>query len=193
MHRRLLLACIATAACAAAGARAVEREGAHFHERIRLAGHELVLNGTGVRSAGPFKGYVVALYLPRRAHTVEDVLAQRGAKRMRLVMLMQAPAAELAKALDKGLMRNTPEAERESLRERMRAMSQLIVAAGEVRAGDVVDLDYEPGRGTSLVLNATRRGEPIAGSDFYAGVLRSFIGERPYQKSMRAELLGQPA
>jgi hypothetical protein len=62
-----------------------------------------------------------------------------------------------------------------------------------VRKGDTVDLDLDPGRGTLFGLNGTLRGEPVTGDDFYAALLRSFVGDKPYDKRLKAGLLGSPA
>ncbi len=64
-------------------------------------------------------------------------------------------------------------------------------AMGKVRAKDVVDLDFEPGRGLVMYVNATLRAGPIPGEDFYAALLRSFVGEHVYDDKMRAGLLGR--
>lgn len=169
---------------------AVTVEGVRLPTRITLHGRELLLNGTGVRQVAWFKGYVAALYLPARARTAAAVLEQTGARRLRLVLLHEAPAREFSKAFDKGVARNTPPAGLDGLRERMAAFHQAVDKLHTVARGDVIDLDYEPGRGMGLIVNGTLKGGPIAGDDFYAALLRAFIGERPYDKALRAGLLG---
>jgi len=166
-------------------------EGVSFEDRITLAGSELVLNGIGLRAAGWFKAYVAALYLPRPARSEAEVLAQAGPKRVRLVLLVNAPAVELAKGFDKGVLRNSG-AHAQALRPRLSRMFELMQSAGKLKEGDVVDLDFDPARGTTLLLNGQARGEPIAGDDFYAGVLRSFVGGHPYHKKLKAGMLGLP-
>lgn len=173
-------------------ARAATLEGVHFDDRIVLAGRELLLNGTGLRAAGWFKAYVVGLYLPKRAGTGPEVLEQAGPKRVRLVLLVNAPAVELAKGFDKGVKRNSVE-QAGALQARLARMYEFMESAGRVEKGDTVDLDFDPARGTTLALNGKVRGEPIAGDDFYAAVLRSFVGEHPYHKKLKSGLLGTPA
>jgi len=173
-------------------ARAATFEGVQFDDRITLAGRELLLNGTGLRAAGWFKAYVAALYLPRRAGTAVEVLEQAGPKRVRLVLLVDAPAVELAKGFDKGVKRNSG-AEVEALRVRLARMFELMDSVGKVHKGDAVDLDFDPARGTTLALNGQARGEPITGNDFYVAVLRSFVGDHPYHKKLKSGLLGTPA
>ena len=172
---------------------AVVLEGVSFDDRITLAGRELQLNGTGLRAAGWFKLYVAALYLPSRAGTAEQALAQAGPKRVRVVMLRKAPGPEFGKAVDKGVLRNVNPAEQEALRERLARLTDQMRAVPEVRGGDIVDLDHDPVRGTVMLLNAKVQGPWIPGADFYPALLRSFIGEHPYHRDLRAGLLGAPA
>ncbi len=167
-------------------------EGVRFDERITLAGRELLLNGTGLRAAGWFKLYVAALYLPARATTAERVLGQTGPKRVRVVMLREAPAVELAKAVEKGVMRNASPAEQQALRERLGVLLEQMRAVRDVKAGDTVDFDHDPARGTLMLLNGKPRGPAIAGGDFYVALLRSFIGDHPYHRDLRTGLLGTP-
>lgn len=167
-------------------------EGVRFDDHITLAGRQLVLNGVGLRAAGWFKGYVAALYLPRRARSASEVLEQSGPKRVRLVLLVDAPALELARGFDKGVRRNSSSEEADALRERQVRMFELMQSAGKLAKGDAVDLDFDPARGTVLLLNGKPRGEAIAGADFYAAVLRSFVGEHPYHKKLKSGMLGLP-
>ncbi|MBI5722211.1 MAG: chalcone isomerase family protein [Burkholderiales bacterium] len=180
---------LAVFGCARAGAATFE--GVQFDDRITLAGRELVLNGTGLRAAGWFKAYVAALYLPRRARTAPEVLEQAGPKRVRLVLLVNAPALELAKGFDKGVLRNSG-TDVEALRPRLARMFEVMQSAGSLKKGDAVDIDFDPALGTVLQLNGQVRGEPIAGNDFYVAVLRSFVGDHPYHKKLKSGLLGLP-
>lgn len=190
MHRRALLLAAAALACGAPRAQeaAVQLEGQTFAPRLQVAGSELLLNGAGVRAVAWFKGYVAALYLPRRSSAPEQVLAMPGPKRVQLRLLQDVPAEELVKALQKGLARNTSDPAR--LAERSDRLAQTMLAVGRVKKGDVIDLDQDPTRGTLFALNGTLRGEPIAGADFYAALLASFVGQRPYDKRLKSGLLG---
>lgn len=170
---------------------AVQVEGQRFVSRLQLADTELVLNGTGVRAVAWFKGYVAALYLPRRSSVPDQVLAMPGPKRVQLRLLQDVPAEELVKALQKGLSRNSGEPGR--LAARAEQLARTMLAVGTVKKGDRIDLDQDPTRGTLFALNGTLRGEPIAGADFYAALLASFVGQRPYDKRLKAGLLGLSA
>ena len=164
-------------------------EGQAFERRVTLAGSELLLNGTGVRAVAWFKGYAAGLYLRTPSRTAAQALAQSGPKRLQMRLLQDVPAAEFVKAFRKGVERNTPPAELPQLAERMASFEALVSALGQVRKGDLVNLDLEPGRGTVFSVNGTLRGEVIAGEDFFAALLRSFVGDRPYDGKLKAGLL----
>lgn len=189
-RRCLLAAPLALAWPALAQEGAVTVEGQAFERRVRVAGQELLLNGTGVRAVAWFKGYAAALYLARRCTTAAQVVELPGAKRLQLRMLQNVPAAEFAKAFRKGVERNTDAAVLPGLTEAMRRFEALVLGVGKVQQGDRIDLDLEPGRGTAFSLNGTLRGEAIAGDELYTSLLRSFVGEQPYDAKLRAGLLG---
>lgn len=188
-HCQFLLLCLLAPALHAAPG-AVVVEGQRFDARVRLAGQDLQLNGTGVRAVAWFKGYAAGLYLPRPSRSAQEVLAQPGAKRLQLRMLQDVPPAEFVKALRKGMDRNTPEGAHAALHERVERFAALIMAAGTVKKGDVVDLDFDPAQGMFFSLNGKLRGEAIAGPDFYAALLSAFIGDKPYDERLKAGLLG---
>jgi flagellar motor switch/type III secretory pathway protein FliN len=195
--RRRLLAGMALAGLAAAAARAstapVVVEGLAFERTLRLGGHELLLNGTGVRAVAWFKGYVAALYLPTRAATADEVATMPGPKRLQMRLLTDVPAGEFVKALNKGVARNVSPQQLETLQARLRRFDEQIAALDKVRKGDVVDLDHEPGRGLVMRVNGTLRGEALPGDDLYTALLRAFVGDRPYDERLKAGLLGRGA
>ena len=172
-----------------AAAQAVIVEGQAFDRRVTLAGSELQLNGTGVRAVAWFKGYAAGLYVRVPSRSADQVLAQGGPKRLQMRMLQDVPATEFVKAFRKGVERNASATELPQLAERMASFEALVGSLGQVRKGDLVNLDHEPGRGTVFSVNGTLRGEAIAGDDFFAALLRSFVGDRPYDSKLKAGLL----
>jgi hypothetical protein len=166
-------------------------EGQPFERHAQIAHADLVLNGTGVRAVAWFKGFAAGLYLPTRASDAAQIAALPGPKRLQIRMLVDVPAGEFAKACRDGISRNAgnPEAAGR-LDERIGLFEAQINGLVKVRKGDVVDLDFDPARGLLFGVNGTLRGAPIVGEDFYVALLRSFIGDQPYDKRLRAGLLG---
>jgi hypothetical protein len=192
LRRRLLIAALAAAALPARAAGPITTEGITFPGDVTLAGTPLQLNGVGWRAVAWVRGYAAALYLPRKAASEAAVLQQAGAKRLRMHMTQDVPAEEFIKAFVKGVQRNTPTAEQAKLDERVAQFNALVRGLGTLKKQDVIDLDFLPGRGLVVSRNGAPRGTPVGGADFYAAVLRCFIGQRPADPEMKAGLLGGP-
>jgi hypothetical protein len=190
LSRRTLLCSLSLLPAWAGAQSPVKVEGRVFEGSVQLAGTRLVLNGTGVRSVAWFTGYAAGLYLTARAGTAAQVVSLPGPKRIQLQMLHTVPAVEFTKALRKGVARNCTSAELTQIGQGLERFASQIDAVGKVRKHDVVDLDFDPARGLLFSINGKLRGEPILGDALYAGLLRAFVGERPYDEKMRAGLLG---
>ena len=175
---------------ASLNARSAQIEGQNFDDRIQLADSELVLNGLGLRARFWIKGYAAGLYLTAKAATAEQVIGTAGPKRIRLKMMLEVEAKEFVKAIDVGVRRNSSEAQLLALKDRLAQFEHNVALIGTVKKGDVINLDFIPEQGLVLMLNGKPRGEPIAGEDLYAGVLKIFVGELPVDKNLKAGLLG---
>lgn len=192
LPRRTLLIFATAAAAPAWATRAITTEGVTFAGDVKLADTALLLNGVGLRAVGWLKGYAAGLYLPRKATSEAQVLAQTGAKRLQLRMLQEVQAEEFVKAFVKGVERNTPAADAAKLGERVTQFNTAVRALAKLKKMDTIDLDFIPARGLVLSRNGASRGAAIAGEDFYAALLRCFIGVRPADADMKIGLLGGP-
>jgi hypothetical protein len=191
-----LLLAIAAVLCAPALAQGapvarVQVEGQWFEGQAEVAGTALRLNGTGIRAVAWFKGYAAGLYLPSAASTPEQAVEMPGPKRIQIRMLNDVPAEEFVKALNKGVARNVTPQELAALQDGLAQFARQVGALKQVKTGDVVNLDHEPGRGLLMRVNGTLRGDAIAGDDLFAAVLRSFVGQRPFDEKLKAGLLGR--
>jgi hypothetical protein len=186
---RFLLLAVALAAGTAVHAARVA--GVDFEDRTRIAGTELVLNGVGVRQVAWLKGYAAGLYLAQKSKSAAQVLATAGPKRIRLRLLVDVEAKEFAKAIDKGMRRNHGQTELEMLKARIAQLDTLVLGLGQLRKGEVVDLDFVPGAGLLLARNGKPQGTTLPGDDLYAGLMKIFIGEVPVDEALKAGLLGR--
>ena len=184
---------MAAALCVSMGTSAAEVDGHRFDDRIRLADADLVLNGIGFRAVLMFKAYAAALYMTEKADKPAAVLAVNGAKRIQIKMLLDVDAKEFTKAVNVGIPRNSTDAESAALKDRIEQFDRSIDTVGKIRKGDVVTLDFLPSKGLVFSLNGVVKGQTIPGADFYAGVLRIFIGDKPVDEKLKAGLLSLPA
>ncbi|MFN3861094.1 MAG: chalcone isomerase family protein [Roseateles sp.] len=195
LRRRDVLTLAATAA--ALPARALQYEGQEFADTLVLGGATLVLNGAGKRQVAIYPLYLAALWLPHKAGTPEAIYAQTGPKRVELRIVIplvkDVSTQEFVKAIDKGVRRNSSEAELAAVSERVRQFNAVIAEVGRVKKGDLLRIDYLPAQGgTVLTVNGKTWGRPIQGQDFYTAFLKVFLGERNSDARLRAGLLGQP-
>ncbi len=170
---------------------AAEVAGVTLDDQTKLGPAELLLNGAGLRTKVFFKVYVIGLYLPAKAATSEALLAQKGARRVRIVLMRDVSAEDFSAALMDGLRNNSSEAEFAVLKGRADALREAMVAAGEVKTGTVVSLDYLPESGTRLVIADKPQGKDIPGEDFNNALLRIWIGAKPAQDNLKEALLGK--
>ena len=166
--------------------------GVRFEPQLQLAGQALLLNGTGLRAVLWLKGYAAGLYLGQRAANAEAVVAQAGAKRLQLRLLLDVPADEFIKAFHQGIERNNTPEMQASLAERAARFDALLHPLGEIHKGDTVNLDFVPGQGLLFWHNGRQVGAAIPGEDFYGALLRVFVGEHVSDERLRAGLLGKP-
>jgi len=161
-----------------------------FAGAARVGGVPLQLNGAGVRAAFIYKVYLAGLYLPAKAATGAEVLAEPGPKRLQLRLLMDGSADELAGALAGPLARRTSAASAPALRDRIAAFDRLLRGVGHVHKGDVVDLDFVPAVGLTLALNGRPVGAALPGADLCLALLDLFVGERAADPRLKTGLLG---
>jgi hypothetical protein len=178
------------AALCVAPVSAAELEGVRLDDRVRSGAQELQLNGIALRTRVVFKVYVAGLYLPQKAKTAEEVIAMAGPKRVTLVMLRDVGADTFAGSLMDGLRDNAAEAELARLKPRIDELVAAMQKIGEAKKGTTVVLDYAPGAGTAVVVNAAPQGRVIPGEDLFAALLRIWLGERPVSTDMKKALLG---
>ncbi|CAG0945529.1 MAG: hypothetical protein EFKGCFLK_00508 [Rhodocyclaceae bacterium] len=171
---------------------AAEVAGVKLDDKAKLGNSELVLNGAGLRTKVFFKVYVIGLYLPAKAASGEAVLAQKGSKRAQLSLVRDVGPEDFSDALIDGLKNNSSDAEFSAMKPRIDQFRQAIVAAGDVKSGSVVHLDFLPESGTRLTIGGKQLGKDIPGEDFFNALLRIWIGDKPIQDNLKEALLGKP-
>lgn len=173
---------------------ALEVASVKFDDKTKVGAGETVINGAGVRGVLFIKGYAMALYLPQKAATAADVLAMKGAKRIRIVLLRDTSGETFADALPSGIRKNHSEQEVGPLNARIEALKATMLAITNTPKGAVIHFDWLPevdGGVTRLTINGEKKGEDIAGEDFYRAVLKIWIGESPVQADLKESLLGK--
>jgi flagellar motor switch/type III secretory pathway protein FliN len=174
----------------ASPAQAATLEGQHFEDTLVLSDRTLRLNGLGLRGVAWIKAFVAGLYLSAPTKESAQILSMPGPKRLRLKIMLDAPAHELTRSLQGRIQDHEPEAVQAKLGDRPGKLGALIDGLGDLHPGDIVDLDYIPDKGVSLRYNDKTIGAPVVGDDLYRAVLKIFVGDHPIDRRMKEGLLG---
>lgn len=152
-----------------------------------LGGQTLELNGAGIRSKFVVKLYVGALYVATTSSDASSLLTSSGPKSMQMYMLYKhISPGKLAKAWREGFEANLTRDELNSLQSRI---NQFINAFPSLKEGDVVHMNYIPGRGTEVLINGESEGI-VDGDRFFPALMKVWIGKEPVDKALKEGLLG---
>ncbi|MEI8171399.1 MAG: chalcone isomerase family protein [Rhodoferax sp.] len=190
LMQRLMAGFVVALAAVAASAQPIEVEGVKLEPSAQVGATTLQLNGAGLRTKVFFKVYVAGLYVPQKASSAAQLLAQKGARRVTIVMLRNVDAESFAKALNEGLRDNHTEAQFAAMKPQIDALNANLVAVGEAKKGDVIHFEFVPDTGTRVTVNGQARGSVIAGEDFFTSVLRIWLGEKPVDGNLKKGLIG---
>ncbi len=185
--RSLFLSAVLFMGVLATPVHATKVAGVNLDDTVQLAagGPKLVLNGAGIRKKFIVKVYVGALYLPKKATTVDAVLNETGPKRVLMHFLYKEVEREKLTDGWKEGFENNSKTEMTQLRARLDDFNKLFT---DVIKGDVILLDYLPGSGTRVTINGQEKGT-IAGEDFNRALLKVWLGSEPADSGLKKAML----
>ena len=179
--RRLLPALVL--GCAASGAWAtVNVSGVPLEETAIVAGVPLKLNGAGYRKRGYFKIDVTAVYLQQKLTSLEAIENAPGVKRVQLVIQQDVTGSQASRYFLIDFEASATPAEFAKLITEVSEVGDIYSALPKIKKGDVVTMDWVPGKGVIATLNGavlTPHGaaSPYMNNELLARVmLRMYIG-----------------
>jgi hypothetical protein len=158
-------------------------------DSVTLEGTDQVLqlNGMGYRTKFVFKVYVAALYTQSKADSRDEVQSLDGPKRIVMHMVYDEVSREkMNAAWLEGFEENNTDEQFDRLKSRLETFIALFP---DLKAGDVIYLDYLPSSGTQVVFNGEKK-PVIEGADFYTALLDVWLGEDPADDDLKDALLG---
>lgn len=169
----------------------VEVAGVKFEDTYNLAGQTLQLNGAGLRKMMFIKVYTLGLYVQRKETTPQALLNVPGYKSMLVVLKRDVKAQKLIDALVTGVENNTSDEELQVLRPRLEHLANGLRSAGEIEEDTMVKIEFVPGLGTVVSHKDKIVVKDLPGEDFYRALMRIWLGEKPADRSLKAQLLGE--
>ena len=161
----------------------------NFDEAIVVPGvsQNLQLNGLGIRYKFFFKIYIGALYVEKKTTNADELITHPGAKRVVMHFLYDEVSKEkLTSAWIDGFEDNLSDDAFGALKPRIDKFNSMFET---VKEGDVVLLDYIPGKGTRVTIKGQQKGF-IEGEDFNQALLKIWLGEEPVTDDLKEALLG---
>lgn len=174
-----------------APALALEVAGVKVDESIKVLNTDLKLNGAGVRYKSFFKVYVAALYLTETKTSVQDVLNVPGPRRLTLSMLREVSSEAFGQSFMDGLNKNSTKAEKSKIIAQMQKFGEMFATIPELKKGDVVAVEWQPGVGSVCTLNGKRVGDVFPDIAFFNALLKIWLGENPPDANLKRALLGE--
>lgn len=159
--------------------------GVPVQEALVVHGRPLTLNGAGLRRSLVFDVYVGALYLPARCGEAADILAADAPWAVLLTFRRGVKHDRILEAFVDAFEKNSP-GQLDRLRE---GLERFHAVLPDVREGEVLALDYQPGDGTTL--HAAGGAATVPGRAFAEAILRTWLGEHPADGRLKAALLGR--
>ena len=179
--RRLVSALVL--GCAVSGAwAAVEVSGVSLEDTVTVAGMPLKLNGAGYRKRGYSKIDVTALYLQQKYSTLEAVENAPGAKRLQLTIQQDVTGSQASRYFLIDFEASATPAEFAKLITEVSQVGDIYSALPKIKKGDIVIMDWIPGKGLIATLNGnvlTPHGapSPYMNSELLSRVmLRMYVG-----------------
>ena len=189
--KQCLTALAAMAIFFSAAAATIDVGGAKIEDAVELQGSKLQLNGAGVRYRAVFKVYAAGLYLSKKAATPDEIFAAPGPKRLSITLLREIDSNELGKAFTKGFEENSPKNEMSKLIPGLIKMGQIFSDQKKMMVGENFTIDWIPGTGTIITVKGKQQGEPFKEPEFYAALMRIWLGPNPADFKLKDALLGK--
>jgi hypothetical protein len=162
-------------------------DGAEFPSKVRVAGHELVLNGVGARKKALLQLYLAGLYLTEPTTNARAIIGSDVPMAIRIEIVSGFVSQEnIVAALDEGF-ENSTNGNTGSVEKEIYQFRQCF--ADRITKGDVFEIVYMPSRGTFVVKNGTVKGV-IAGLTFKRALFGIWLSDKPADEGLKIKMLG---
>jgi len=163
--------------------------GVEMEESLKLGNTALILNGAGIRQKFFVGLYVAGLYLKEKNSDYRQIMAQDETMAIKIKITSKLITPELFKeACEKGFERST-NGNTKPLRPKINLAYTTF--SGKFDVGDVFDIIYEKGSGTSFFKNG-KMIVKVDGLDFKSALFGIWIIDKPSHKNenLRSGMLG---
>ncbi len=158
--------------------------GNEFPKEVKSSQDTLNLQGVGVKTIFMMRVFIAGLYLPQ-AMSDRQALGDVP-KHLAVRFYARFSSNQFVDYTISRMKANLSKAEFQAVKDRFDLMRKYFP---NIKKGDEMALSYEPGQGTSISLNGQVTGV-IPGLDFSKAVFATWIGPRPFDHIVKAQILG---
>jgi hypothetical protein len=162
---------------------ASESTAVKFPEKYLDEGVTMKLQGVGLKHALFFRAFVAGFYAEPASK--EDVLGEVH-KHLEVEYFVNIPAKKLNAFTLDHMKHNVSSSQSKMISREIDLMGKYFV---DLKKGDRFSLTYIPGVGTKFAHNGKLTGI-IAGKDFAKALFSVWIGEHPFDRHLKNEILG---
>ncbi len=161
-----------------------ELAGVTMPDKATVGGKELVLNGMGLREKYFIDVYVGGLYAPAQSNDAKKLISEDVPKRIVMhFVYSEVDKGKLTGAFDDGF---DAVGARESQAAGLKTLNGMMET---VQKGDVIQLDYVPGTGTTVTVKGAKKGT-IEGAEFMKALWGVYLGPSPPTGALKKGMLG---
>jgi Chalcone isomerase-like len=161
-----------------------------FPKQIQLEGAKLALNGLGTRYKAIFKVYDMGLYTSAKAGTVQEAINAPGPKKLQLLAHREISTSELGRLFYQGLRDNNSTELNLKHTASSARLSEIASVRSKILPGESFSIEYIPGKGMTFFVMDKAQGPAFGDAEFFAMVLRIWLGPVPADYMLKDALLG---
>ena len=184
----LLSALLCTLLCMPTLAATIDIAGVKVEDSTTVGGVKLPLNGAGTRIKF-VKIYVGELFVSKKVHTLQELVAAPGPKRLKMTFLREVDSSAFGKLLTRGVQDNVAKDQYSRMVPGLIRMGEMFGSNKSLGPGDVVTNDWIPGTGLVVTVNGKVQGEPITDPEFFHGLMSIWFGPNPGDWKLKDAML----
>ncbi len=186
MLKKFLGVILVTLLLATAGY-SLEIAGVNVPDSISANGNNLVLNGAGLRTKFFIKAYISGLYLTQKSSNAQAIVNADQPMAVRLTITSKLITSDKMESAVREGFENSTKGNIAPIKNLIESF--IGVFKEPIKLNDVFELVYIPGKGVEVFKNGAVKST-IAGMDFKKALFGIWLGDKPAQDSLKAEMLG---
>lgn len=161
----------------------------NFPKQLQVEGVKLNLNGLGTRYKAIFKVYDMGLYTTTKATTLQEVIAAPGPKKLHFVALRELPGTDLGVLFLRGMRENSSPELNTKYAASANRLVEIFSGKSKLVPDETFSIEFVQGKGTTFYIMDKPQGAAIGDAEFFAMILRIWLGPIPADYKLKDALL----